>query len=198
MIGELARTKITGRGIPLPGKDIDTDRVIPARYLKAVTFADLGTHVFEDDRKDTAEHPFNRPQFAGASILIAGENFGCGSSREHAPQALMRWGLRAIVAVSFAEIFFSNCVILGIPCLSISADDDAWLLSAVERKPQSLLEVDVDKQTVTFDGRTIQGSIPSGPRNQLVSGTWDATAVLLEARPRIQEVAQSVPYIRGM
>jgi 3-isopropylmalate/(R)-2-methylmalate dehydratase small subunit len=198
MIGELTRTKITGRGIPLPGKDIDTDRVIPARYLKAVTFADLGNHVFEDDRKDTAEHPFNRPQFAGASILIAGENFGCGSSREHAPQALMRWGVRAIVAVSFAEIFFSNCVILGIPCLSISADDDAWLLSAVERKPQSPLEVDVDKQTVTFEGRTIQGSIPSGARNQLVSGTWDATAVLLEARSRIQEVAQSLPYVRGM
>jgi 3-isopropylmalate/(R)-2-methylmalate dehydratase small subunit len=198
MIGELARTKITGRGIPSPGNDVDTDRIIPARYLKAVTFADLGSHVFEDDRKDIAEHPFNRPQFAGASILIAGDNFGCGSSREHAPQALMRWGVRAIVAVSFAEIFFSNCTILGIPCLSISAADDDWLLSAVERQPQSPLEIDVDKQTVTFEGRTIQGSIPPGARSQLVSGTWDSTAILLEARPRIQEVAQSLPYVRGM
>src|SRR6266513_4666748 len=144
---DFKRRQVSGRGIPVTGNDIDTDRIIPARFLKAVTFESMGEHAFEDAKKQNPEHPFNQKAYQGASVLVVGQNFGCGSSREHAPQALMRWGIRAIVAVSFAEIFFSNCTILGIPCLSISAADDDWLLSAVERKPQSPLEVDVDKQT---------------------------------------------------
>ena len=115
---DFARRRIAGRGIPLPGNDIDTDRIIPARFLKEVTFASMGEHVFEDARKQNPEHPFNSPAYQGASVLVVGQNFGCGSSREHAPQALMRWGIGAIVGGSYAEIFFGNCTANGIPCLA--------------------------------------------------------------------------------
>ena len=120
---DFTRTRVAGRGIPLPGNDIDTDRIIPARFLKAVTFEGMGEHAFEDARKQNPEHPFNSPAYKGASVLVVGQNFGCGSSREHAPQALMRWGIRAIVGGSFGEIFFGNCVIIGVPCLTVSQAD---------------------------------------------------------------------------
>ena len=120
MSTDFKRRQIVGRGIPLPGNDIDTDRIIPARFLKAVTFASMGEHAFEDARKQNPEHPFNSPAYQGASVLVVGQNFGCGSSREHAPQALMRWGIHAIVGGSFGEIFFGNCTTNGIPCLAPS------------------------------------------------------------------------------
>ncbi|HXH83622.1 MAG TPA: 3-isopropylmalate dehydratase small subunit [Candidatus Tectomicrobia bacterium] len=191
------RRQITGRGIPLPGNDIDTDRIIPARFLKAVTFEGLGEHAFADARTQNPEHPFNSPAYQGASVLIVGQNFGCGSSREHAPQALMRWGIRAIVGGSFAEIFFGNCVMLGIPCLTASPEDIDWLQKAVARAPREPITVDVEKQEVRFGDRVIKATMPDGPRNQLVTGTWDSTAVLLEGGAAIEATAKKLPYVVG-
>ena len=191
------RRQITVRGIPVTGNDIDTDRIIPARFLKAVTFETMGEHAFEDARKQNPEHPFNSPAYKGASVLVVGQNFGCGSSREHAPQALMRWGIRAIVGGSFGEIFFGNCVILGIPCLRASQEDLEWLQKAVSRDPQASVAVDVEKQEVRFGDRLIKATIPDAPRNQLVGGTWDSTAVLLEAGAAIESTAGRLPYVKG-
>jgi len=191
------RRQIVGRGIPLPGNDIDTDRIIPARFLKEVTFESMGEHAFEDARKQNPEHPFNQPVYQGAAVLVVGQNFGCGSSREHAPQALMRWGIRAIVGGSFAEIFFGNCVTLGIPCLSASPEDVDWLQKAIGRAPRELVTVDVEKQEVRFGDRVIRATMPDGPRTQLVTGTWDSTATLLEAGDRIEATAKKLPYVVG-
>src|SRR5262244_1905870 len=192
-----ARRRMAGRGIPLRGNDIDTDRIIPARHLKSVTFEGLGEHVFGDERQAVPEHPFNRPRFEGASILVVGQNFGCGSSREHAPHALRLWGIRAIVGGSYGEIFFGNCVMLGIPCLRTSQEDLEWLQKAIERSPQQPVSVDVEKQEVRFGDRVIKASVPDGPRNQLVNGTWDSTAVLLEAGDAIEATAGKLPYVKG-
>jgi 3-isopropylmalate/(R)-2-methylmalate dehydratase small subunit len=191
------RRQISGRGIPVTGNDIDTDRIIPARFLKAVTFETMGEHAFEDARKQNPEHPFNSPAYKGASVLIVGQNFGCGSSREHAPQALMRWGIRAIVGGSFGEIFFGNCVMLGVPCLRASQEDLEWLQREIGRAPQSPVSVDVEKQEVRFGDRLIKASIPDGARNQLVNGTWDSTSVLLEAGAAIEATAGKLPYVNG-
>ena len=188
-------SKVGGRAGPLRGNDIDTDRIIPARFLKAVTFEDMGEHAFEDAKKQNPEHPFNQPIYQGASVLVVGQNFGCGSSREHAPQALMRWGIRALVGGSFAEIFFGNCVMLGIPCLVASQPDLEWLQKAIERSPKELVTVDVEKQEVRFGDRTIKATMPDGPRNQMVQGTWDSTAVLLEAGGAIEATAKKLPYV---
>jgi 3-isopropylmalate/(R)-2-methylmalate dehydratase small subunit len=197
MSTEYARRQIAGRGIPVTGNDIDTDRIIPARFLKEVTFASMGEHAFEDARKQNPEHPFNSPAYKGASVLVVGQNFGCGSSREHAPQALMRWGIRAIVGGSFGEIFFGNCVMLGIPCLRVSQEDLEWLQKAVSLDPKDTVTVDVEKQEVRFGDRVIKATVPDGPRNQLVSGTWDSTAVLLEAGAGIEATAGKLPYVKG-
>jgi 3-isopropylmalate/(R)-2-methylmalate dehydratase small subunit len=196
-IQDSRRRRITGRGIPLPGNDIDTDRIIPARFLKAVTFEGLGEHAFEDARRQNPEHPFNQKVYAGASVLVVGRNFGCGSSREHAPQSLMHWGIRALVGASFGEIFFGNCVILGIPCLVASDADIEWLQRAVGREPSKPVTVDVERQEVRFGDRVIKATMPDGPRNQLVSGTWDATGVLLEAGAAIEATAKKLPYVTG-
>ena len=194
---DFKRRQIAGRGIPLPGNDIDTDRIIPARFLKAVTFEGLGEHAFADARKQNPEHPFNQKVYQGASVLVVGQNFGCGSSREHAPQALMRWGIGAIVGVSFAEIFFGNCVMLGIPCLVASQADVEWLQKAIGRSPQEPVKVDVEKQEVRFGDRVIKATMPDAPRHQLVGGTWDSTAVLLEAGGAIEATARKLPYVTG-
>ena len=194
---DLKRVKITGKVIPVRGNDIDTDRIIPARFLKAVTFEGMGEHAFEDARKQNPEHPFNSPAYQGASVLVVGQNFGCGSSREHAPQALMRWGIRAIVGGSFGEIFFGNCVMLGIPCLVASQADIEWLQKAISLNPQIPVAVDVDKQEVHFSDRVIKATVPDGPRNQLVAGTWDSTAVLLDAGAAIEATAGKLPYVKG-
>ena len=191
------RRQITGRGIPVTGNDIDTDRIIPARFLKEVTFETMGEHAFEDAKKQNPEHPFNSPSYKGASVLVVGQNFGCGSSREHAPQALMRWGIRAIVGGSFGEIFFGNCVILGIPCLRASQEDIEWLQKAVARAPGDPVTVDVEKQEVKFGDRLIKATVPDGPRSQLINGTWDSTAVLLEAGAAIESTAGRLAYVKG-
>jgi len=197
MTTDFKRTRIAGRGIPLTGNDIDTDRIIPARFLKEVTFASMGEHAFEDAKKQNPEHPFNQKVYEGAGVLVVGQNFGCGSSREHAPQALMRWGIRAIVGGSFGEIFFGNCVMLGIPCLVATQADLEWLQKAISREPQTAVTVDVEKQEVRFGDRMIKATVPDGPRNQLVGGTWDSTAVLLEAGAAIEATATKLPYVAG-
>ena len=154
-------------------------------------------YAFEDARKQNPEHPFNSPVYKGASVLVVGQNFGCGSSREHAPQALMRWGIRAIVGGSFGEIFFGNCVMLGIPCLVATQADLEWLQKAIGREPQTPVKVDVEKREVRFGDRVIKATVPDGPRNQLVAGTWDSTAVLLEAGAAIEATAKKLPYVVG-
>src|SRR5262245_31210392 len=191
------RPQVVGRGIPLQGNDIDTDRIIPARHLKSVTFAGLGEHVFGDERKAVPEHPFNRPQYQGASILIAGQNFGCGSSREHAPVALKVWGVSGIVAGSYGEIFFGNCTANGMPCLVAQPADGDWLLREGARPPREPVEPDVERQEVRFMGRTIRARIPEGARQQLVTGSWNALGVLLDAGDTIERTAGSLPYVSG-
>jgi len=197
MSADVTRQEIVGRGIPLPGNDIDTDRIIPARFLKQVTFEGLGEHAFEDARKQEPEHPFNQGAYQGAGVLVVGQNFGCGSSREHAPQSLMRWGIRAIVGGSYGEIFFGNCTTLGIPCLVAAPSDLDWLQKAVGRAPGEPVTVDIEKQQVTFGDRTFPARMPDGPRNQLVAGTWDSTAVLLEGGASIEATAKKLPYVAG-
>jgi 3-isopropylmalate/(R)-2-methylmalate dehydratase small subunit len=197
MTTDFKRRQVSGRGIPVPGNDIDTDRIIPARFLKAVTFEGMGEHAFEDAKKQNPEHPFAQAVYQGASVLVVGQNFGCGSSREHAPQALMRWGIRAIVGGSFGEIFFGNCVMLGIPCLVATQADLEWLQKAIGRDPQQPVVVDVEKQEVRLGDRIIKATVPDGPRHQLVAGTWDSTAVLLEAGVAIEATAGKLPYVAG-
>ena len=194
---DFKRRQVTGRGIPVPGNDIDTDRIIPARFLKTVTNEGLGLHAFEDARKHDREHPFNQKAYEGASVLVAGINFGCGSSREHAPESLKQWGIKAIVGASFGEIFFGNCTMLGIPCMSIDNDDVLWVQKAVGRDPRQSVTVDVEKQEVRVGDRVIKGRIPDGARNQLVSGAWNATGVLLEAGDAIEATAKRLPYVSG-
>ena len=192
---------ISGRGLPLRGHDIDTDRIIPARFLKSVSFDGLETHVFEDDRKQLEErgqvHAFANPRYAGAKILIVNGNFGCGSSREHAPQAIQRWGIRAVIGESFSEIFFGNSVALGMPCLTVSAQDAESLLSAVEANPEAEVTVSVGAETVEVNGRKYQASIPAGSREALTAGTWDATGLLLDDFDRVRDVAKNLPYVSG-
>ena len=194
---ESGRRQVAGRGIPVPGNDIDTDRIIPARFLKTVTNEGLGLHAFEDARKQDPEHPFNQKAYEGASVLVAGLNFGCGSSRGHAPESLKQWGIKAIVGGSFAEIFFGNCTMLGIPCVAIDNEDVLWLQRAIGRDPKQTVTVDVEKQEVRAGDRVIKGRIPDGARNQLVSGAWNATGVLLEAGDRIEATAKRLPYVSG-
>ncbi len=193
--------KIAGRGIPLRGHDIDTDRLIPARFLKSVTFEGLETHAFEDDRKQLEErsqvHAFSNPRYGGARILIVNGNFGCGSSREHAPQAIQRWGIGAVVGESFSEIFFGNAVALGLPCLTVNAEAAEALLSAVEADPQTHISVSVTTQTVEANGRTYQAAIPAGAREAFSAGTWDATGLLLDDFEKVQRVANNLPYVSG-
>ena len=200
---------VRGRGLPLRGDDIDTDRIIPARYLRCVTFEGIGEHAFEDDRKALAQaaardprtrrHAFDDARFGGASILIVNRNFGCGSSREHAPQALMRRGIRGIVGESFAEIFFGNCVALGIPCFTMPADAARALQDAVETDPSIEITLDVRARALVAEasGRTLpsgKATIPDGAREAFLTGAWDATGLLLQRPEEIEAVRRSLPY----
>ena len=188
-------TKITATGIPLLRDDIDTDRIIPARFLRCVTFDGLGEHAFEDDRRQDATHVFDQPQFRKAGVLVAGRNFGCGSSREHAPQSLMRWGIRAIMAESFAEIFFGNCSSLGIPAVCARRPDLEALAAAIARHPESQIEVDLGTLTVTADGLSIPITMPESAREALVTGQWDYLGRLLEATDQVRSLMSAIPYL---
>jgi len=191
-------TRVDGRGAVLRGDDIDTDRIIPARYLRCVTFDGLGEHAFEDDRQQAkGNHPLDDERYAGARILVVGRNFGCGSSREHAPQALMRWGFGAFVGESFAEIFFGNCVALGLPAVTMAPGDLERLMDAVELDPQQELALDLAAGTLTSRAGTQKIAMPEGAKRQLLEGNWDATAVLLEAQDAIQKTAAALPYVGG-
>jgi 3-isopropylmalate/(R)-2-methylmalate dehydratase small subunit len=188
--------RVTGTACVLRGDDIDTDRIIPARFLRCVTFDGLGEHAFEDDRKQAkGDHPFDTGRFDGASILVVGRNFGCGSSREHAPQALMRAGFQAFVGASFAEIFFGNCTALGLPCVTLAQADLARLMDAVESDPTQPVVVDLVARTVSCRAGSFPAGIPDGTRQQLVTGSWNATSVLLEAGRAIEERARQLPYV---
>jgi 3-isopropylmalate/(R)-2-methylmalate dehydratase small subunit len=192
-----------GRGIAVVGADIDTDRIIPARFLKCVTFDDLAVGAFADDRAELAgEHPFDRPAHQQASVLVVNSNFGCGSSREHAPQALMRWGIRALVGESFAEIFFGNCLALGIPCLSADASVVAALQEAIAADPAAELWLDLEALEVEIESEFAGANrwpvhLDPGPHRMLVSGQWDATGQLLANGDGLDATAARLPYLQG-
>ena len=190
--------RVDGRACVVRGDDIDTDRIIPARFMKAVTFDDMGQHLFEDARKAAkGDHPLDDEKYAGAEILVVGRNFGCGSSREHAPQALMRFGFRAFVGQSFAEIFAGNCTSLGLVCVTLAERDVGELMGAVELDPDQRVQIDVSARTVTSRAGVMRASIPDGTRRQLLEGSWDATSVLLEAGDAIEQTARRLPYVSG-
>ncbi|CAI8404823.1 MAG: 3-isopropylmalate dehydratase small subunit 1 [Cyanobium sp. ARS6] len=189
---------VTGRGLVLRGDDIDTDRIIPARFLKCVSFEALGEQAFADDRKELAgEHPFDQAEHQGASIMVVNDNFGCGSSREHAPQALMRWGIRAVLGVSYAEIFQGNCLALGIPCATASPEQIRMLQDAVEA--DATAEWTLDLQALTFsDGSTSQTiSLASGSLDMLRTGQWDATGQLVARDAELTRTMAALPYLHG-
>ena len=187
--------QVTGRGVPLPLDDIDTARIIPARFLRCVTFEGLGEHAFEDDRKQDPNHPFNPPQYAGGSVLVVGRNFGCGSSREHAPQALIRWGIQAVVGVSFAEIFFGNCTTLGVPCGSVTPEASQKLAAAVTANPKLEITVDLLAGEVRYDQTKVPCTLLDSARKSLTSGNWDFLAQLVEGETQIRETASRLPYV---
>ena len=189
-------TQIDGRGVPLRGNDIDTDRIIPARFLVTVTFEGLEDHVFEDDRK-AASHPFDDPRYQGASVLVVNANFGCGSSREHAPQALQRWGIKGIIGESFAEIFFGNSAMIGMPCVTAAAADVQAIAERVEKNPEARVHVDLVALTCEVDGFRCAVSMPAKTREAFTSGAWDTTGMLLENFEQVQATAAALPYVSG-
>ena len=189
-------SRVEGRALVLRGEDIDTDRIIPARFLKCVSFDALGGQVFADDRSElNGEHPFDRPEFQGAKILVVNSNFGCGSSREHAPQALMRWGIRAVVGVSFAEIFFGNCLALGIPCVTASPDTIELIQQAVLAAPDQSLCLDLSSMRLVSGSVEWELAMEAGPREMLRSGRWDATSQLVEKSAEIKALMTRLPYL---
>jgi 3-isopropylmalate/(R)-2-methylmalate dehydratase small subunit len=193
--------RVEGRAVAVRGDDIDTDRIIPARYLRCVTFEGLGEHAFEDDRRALQEkgqsHPFDERRHQGAEILVVNRNFGSGSSREHAPQALQRWGIQALVGESFAEIFFGNCVALGIPCLTAARESVGALMEFAVKNPSGKVSIDIASGEIHFSGRRIISKLPPGPRDAFLRGTWDATGLLLERYQEVEEVAARLPYLQG-
>lgn len=189
--------RIAGTAIPLRGNNIDTDRIIPARYLKAITFEGLGAHAFEDDRASMPNHPFANPAYAGASILVVNENFGSGSSREHAPQALKRWGIDACVGQSFSEIFLGNSTTIGLPCATAEPEDIAALMAAAEREPGAGMVFSVGARSIEAAGRTVPLAMPAAVRDSLLTGQWDATGLLLDRFDDVRRVATSLPYAQG-
>ena len=192
---------ITGRAVPLRGNDIDTDRIIPARFLRCVTFDGLGEHAFEDDRAQLRAagktHAFDDGRFVGGEILVVNANFGCGSSREHAPQALAKWGIKAIVGVSYSEIFFGNTVAMGLPCVRVSAADAEALQAAIEADPRLSVTVDLEHCEVRFAKQKVGAQLPEGARKQFVTGAWDATGELVAGLEQAKLTAARLPYVRS-
>lgn len=201
MSSQSERLKVTGRGIPLPGDDIDTDRIIPARYLREITFEMLGKYAFQDERFDESgkpkPHPLNDPRYKGGSVLVVGRNFGCGSSREHAPQSLMRMGISAFIGESFAEIFSGNCTALGLPAARVSHEDGRAISGLVEADPTAVITVDLDARSISVSGRRFNFTMPDADRRSLLTGEWDSTAVLLARKDAISAAAARIPYVSG-
>ena len=188
-------TQIVGKCISLIGNDIDTDRIIPARFLKCVNFDSLGKSVFADDRETLkGKHPFDLEENKNASILIVNSNFGCGSSREHAPQALMRWGIKAIIGESFAEIFYSNCIAIGIPCFTLSKKSIKVIQKYIDNK-SLFLEIELKNSSVRSKDLNFDLQIKESSRKMFLSGEWDATATLLENESLIENKYKYLPYL---
>jgi 3-isopropylmalate/(R)-2-methylmalate dehydratase small subunit len=194
-------TQVQGRGVAVPGDDIDTDRIIPARFMKCVTFDGLGEYVFYDVRKfedgTEREHPLNEPRFAGASILVSGNNFGCGSSREHAPQAIYRAGFRAVIAEGFAEIFFGNSTQLGMPCVTAAKGDIEGLRAAIDADPSLEISIDLEAKQISYGDQAIACDIREGARSALVNGKWDPIQDLIDAADEVSEVVSNLAYMAG-
>jgi 3-isopropylmalate/(R)-2-methylmalate dehydratase small subunit len=194
-------TRITGRGLPLRGNDIDTDRIIPARFLKSISFEGLETHLFEDDiaqaREQKAGHALVDPAYERASILVVNRNFGCGSSREHAPQAIRRRGFHAVVGESFSEIFFGNSVALGMPCVTAAAADVERLQSAIEQTPGIDIAIDIDAQHLQYGDSRMTIALPAAARESFLDGSWDATGLLLDRFEEVEATRQRLPYVNG-
>jgi 3-isopropylmalate/(R)-2-methylmalate dehydratase small subunit len=194
--------QVSGTALPLPGDNIDTDRIIPARYLRSVSFEGLEQHLFADDRVQVdaqapGTHPFSNPSYDGAAILIVNANFGCGSSREHAPQAIRRRGIRAIVGESYSEIFFGNSVALGLPCVSVAPETADTLIEMVTANPALDVAIDIAAGTVTAGGRSFPMTLPSAARDGFLDGGWDATGLLLDKYEEVEAVAAALPYVSG-
>ena len=190
-------TQVRGRGLPLRGHDVDTDRIMPARFLVAVSFEGLEHHLFEDDRKGDPDHAFNNRRYNGASILVVNTNFGCGSSREHAPQGLIRAGYRASIGESFSEIFLGNAAMLGMPCFVASHDDVHRLQALIETTPEVEIAADVASGVITAGDMRITATLPPALRDGFLSGQWNPTAMLLDRFDQVRAVAARLPYIHG-
>ena len=188
---------VEGRALPVRGHDIDTDRIMPARFLVAVSFEGLERHLFEDDRKANPAHPFNDSRYSGASILVVNANFGCGSSREHAPQGLVRAGYQAVVGESFSEIFQGNAAMLGMPCFVADHDEIDRLQSLIEKTPDVVVAADVASGNVTAGPLRFTATLPAALRDGFLSGQWNPTAMLLARFDEVRVVAAGLPYIRG-
>jgi len=192
-------TRVAGRAVYVPGNDIDTDRIIPARYLKCVTFDGLGEFLFYDVRKNAdgsdKPHPLNEAAHRGATILLSGANFGCGSSREHAPQALQKYGIRGVIAEGFAEIFHGNSTTLGMPCVTASREDIARIAAAVEADPKTEVVIDLVNLKITFAGQTAVATLRESARDALVHGRWDPIGELLEGAADAAKVAGGLRYM---
>ncbi|MBE9128686.1 MULTISPECIES: 3-isopropylmalate dehydratase small subunit [unclassified Coleofasciculus] len=187
---------VSGRGVPVVGNDIDTDRIIPARYLRCVTFEGLGDKAFADDRTQaTGQHPFDRTEYQGANILVVNGNFGCGSSREHAPQALAKWGIQVIVGESFAEIFFGNCLAMGVPCVTAEPDTIKMLQGILQENLQAPITVDLEAMQVHCGDIQAPVSMGEGPRKMLTTGTWDSCGQLVAQVDQIRATAAKLPYL---
>lgn len=193
--------QVTGTVIPVRGNDIDTDRILPARYLKEVTFSRMGEYPFYDERFDqegkAKHHPFNDPRYKGASLLFVNKNFGCGSSREHAPQALFRYGIHAIVGESFAAIFAGNCVMIGIPTVTVSFNEVEELMKSAESSPKTVYIVDLETSTLSYDGKQIRFDLPASSWNALVTGAWDSMSMLRANLGKVKRITSRLPYMTG-
>jgi len=192
-------TRVTGTAVPIKGNDIDTDRIIPARYLKEVTFARMGDYPFFDERFDAAgkkkDHALNDLEYKGASVLFVNKNFGCGSSREHAPQALYRFGIQAIVGESFAAIFAGNCTIMGVPTVTVSAKEMEELMKSVEDNPRTEYTVDLESKILSYGNHKIAIDLPETYRNALTTGSWDSTGMLRANLAQVKKTASKLPYM---
>jgi 3-isopropylmalate/(R)-2-methylmalate dehydratase small subunit len=194
-------TKISGTAVPIHGNDIDTDRIIPARYLKEVTFARMGEYPFFDERFDASgkkkDHPFNDSEYKGASLLFVNKNFGCGSSREHAPQALYRFGIQAIVGESFAAIFAGNCTMMGVPAVMVGPKEIEQLMKSVEEDPRTEYSVDLENKTLSYGQQKIAIDLPETYRIALTAGSWNSTALLHANLDQVKKTAAKLPYMTG-
>jgi 3-isopropylmalate/(R)-2-methylmalate dehydratase small subunit len=193
--------KISGTAVPMRGNDIDTDRIIPARYLKEVTFARMGEYPFFDERYSSdgkkKDHPFNDPEYSGAAVLFVNKNFGCGSSREHAPQALNRFGIKVIVGESFAAIFAGNCTMMGVPTVTVDESTMRQLMKSVEDNPKIQYTVDLECKTLRYGNVVINIDLPETFRTALITGSWDSTGLLRANLDRVKKTAANLPYMNN-